>query len=91
MRRSAHLVARLPLNEIVPELLQQGDPHPPLHYLTLGGWMRLVGESEFALRYLSALTGTLLLSVLGVLGRRMAGRKAGLLAAGLAALSPGLI
>lgn len=87
----SYLFTRLPLGEIIPELLDQGDPHPPLHYLALAAWTRLAGVSELSLRYLSALAGTLLLPVLAVLGRRMAGPRAGLLAAGLAAVAPGLI
>ncbi len=87
----SYLFTRLPLGDVIPELIDQGDPHPPLHYLTLNAWVRLAGESELALRYLSALAGVLLLPVLAVLGRRMAGPRVGLLAAGLAAVAPGLI
>jgi hypothetical protein len=87
----SYLFTRLPLGEVVPELIDQGDPHPPLHYLALNVWARLAGDSELALRYLSAMAGTLLLPVLAVLGRRMAGARAGLWAAGLAAAAPGLI
>ena len=77
--------------EVIPELIAQGDPHSPLHYLALNGWTRLAGDSELALRYLSAAAGVLLVAVLFALGRRMAGRPAGALAAALAAVSPGLI
>ncbi len=87
----SYLFTRLPLGEVVGELIDQGDPHPPLHYLSLNAWTDLVGVSEVALRYLSALAGTLLLPALYLLGRQMLNRPAGLVAAGLAALSPGLI
>ncbi len=87
----SYLFTRLPLGEVVGELIDQGDPHPPLHYITLNAWVDMVGVGEVALRYLSALAGTLLLPVLYLLGRQMLNRPAGLVAAGLAALSPGLI
>jgi hypothetical protein len=83
--------SQLALNEVIPELVDQGDPHPPLHYLLLNIWAGAVGVSEFGLRYLSVLAGTLLPAVLYALGRRMDGRLTGLIAAALAAIAPGLI
>ena len=83
--------AQLQPAEVIPELISQGDPHSPLPYLALNVWTRLAGISEFSLRYLSAVAGVLLVATLYALGRRMAGRPAGVLAAALAAVSPGLI
>ena len=87
--------SRYELDEVVPNLIEQGDPHPPLHYLLLNVWVRMAGDSELALRYLSAVAGALFLASLYALGRRMGGPAGGLMtgliAAGLAALSPGLI
>ena len=40
------------LSEIV--ALTAADIQPPLYYLLLHGWIKLVGKSEFALRFLSA-------------------------------------
>lgn len=82
---------RLPLNNVVSELIDQGDPHPPLHYLILNVWADMAGVSEFALRYLSVIAGTLLPAVLYTLGRRMSGRTTGIIAAALSAIAPGLI
>ena len=31
----SYLFARLPLADVIPELIDQGDPHTPLHYLML--------------------------------------------------------
>jgi outer membrane biosynthesis protein TonB len=64
------------------------DQHPPLYYALLHGWMRLVGDSEFAVRTLSALFGTLTVPVIYRLARRIAGKTAGLLAALILAVSP---
>ena len=85
------LFTQLPIAEVIPELIDQGDPHSPLHYLTLNAWVDLAGESELAMRYLSLLPGVFLLPFLFQLGREMTGRKLGLLAALLAAISPSLI
>lgn len=35
------------------------DVQPPLYYLTLGGWVRLAGSSEYGLRFLSVACGFL--------------------------------
>lgn len=85
------LYARQPFAEIVPSLLRDADPHPPLHYLLLAIWMRLAGDGELALRLPSALAGTLLLPALFQVGRRLLGRDGALITLLLAALSPALI
>ena len=64
-----------------------GDVHPPLFFWLLWPWIRLVGDSEFAVRLLPALTGTLLLVVTLALAARIGGRRAGLFALALAALA----
>lgn len=87
----SYLFASVPAAEIVPKLIQQGDPHSPLHYLALHGWMQVAGKSEFALRYLSIVAGVLFLPLMYQLGRRLLDERLGLLVAALAAVSPGLI
>jgi len=73
------------------------DIHPPLYYYILHFWIRAFGNSELAVRSLSALLGTLLVLLVFALGRVLAGRcgrdgdAVGLLAAFLAAVSPFLI
>jgi mannosyltransferase len=64
------------------------DIHPPLYYWLLGGWVRLAGTSEAAVRSLSALLGVALVALTYLLGRLLAGRWAGLAAAFLAAIDP---
>lgn len=63
------------------------DIHPPGYYWLLHIWLRLTGDSEFALRSLSALAGVLTVAFTAALGLRLFGRAAGLLAAGLVALN----
>jgi mannosyltransferase len=56
------------------------DVHPPLYLWMLHGWMQLVGESEFALRYLSLIGGLLTVALTYVVARRLTGRRPALLA-----------
>jgi mannosyltransferase len=70
------------------------DIHPPLYYVLLGGWRIFVGESEFALRSLSAFLGIGLVAITFALGKRLFGRDGGLaplLGALLAAINPALV
>lgn len=87
----SYLSTLLPLGDVVPSLISQGDPHSPLHYVLLNVWVDLAGDSEFAMRWISLVAGLLLVPLLYQLGREMASGKAGLLAAMLAAISPSLI
>ena len=64
------------------------DIHPPGYYLALKAWIAVAGESEFGLRFLSALQGVLAVAVAAALGRTLFGRGAGWIAGLLAALSP---
>jgi len=67
------------------------DKHPPLYYLLLHGWIRLVGGSDYAVRSLGAAIGALaVLPVYGI-GRRLGGPRAGAWAALLVALNPFLV
>src|SRR5579884_325232 len=52
------MVASGSLRSIVAALGRE-DFHPPLHYFLLHYWMRLVGRSEFSLRYMSVAAGVL--------------------------------
>jgi mannosyltransferase len=67
------------------------DTHPPLYPFLLYLWLRLAGSSPLATRFLSACVGTLAVPIVCVLGRRLLGRAAGLLAALLTAVSPALV
>ncbi len=64
------------------------DIHPPLYYWLLRLWSLFFGRSEAGLRSLSALAGVLTVWFVYLLGKRLYGGRAGLVAAALAALSP---
>jgi uncharacterized membrane protein len=63
------------------------DQHPPLYYVLLHLWLRL-GDDAATVRALSALLSALNIPALYLLGRRLVGSRAGLLAAAILALSP---
>jgi len=65
-----------------------GDIHPPGYYLLLHYWRGLFGESEFALRALSALAGLTLVAFTYLLGRHLFGESVGLIGAFLGSISP---
>src|SRR3954454_23395163 len=54
---------------------------PPLYYALLWLWAKLFGTSEYALRSLSALAGTLAVPVTYAIGATLRSRRAGLIAA----------
>src|SRR5512136_1239716 len=57
------------------EILRQVDSHPPLYYALLKVWMALAGQSDFSLRFLSVMAGTVALPSVYLLGRRLLGRR----------------
>lgn len=64
------------------------DPHPPLYYLLLDGWLAIFGTSEEFLRLPSALFGIGAVVLVYVLGKKTVDREVGVVAAGLLGLSP---
>ena len=72
-------------------LVPQCDPHPPLYFLLLKGWIALFGDSAAALRTPSALFGIASTAVVYAAGRevdRTTGRGIAWVAALLFALAP---
>ncbi|PJF46883.1 MAG: hypothetical protein D6709_10260 [Chloroflexi bacterium] len=65
-----------------------GDIHPPLYYIALKYWRAVFGESEAALRALSAACSTLTVLYAYLIGRDAFGRRTGLVAAFLLAVMP---
>lgn len=59
------------------ERVRAQDVHPPLYYLLLDMWTRLAGESEVALRIISAWAGLVALAGTHALGQRLFGQGAG--------------
>jgi len=76
--------------ESLPELFGRLrlDSSPPLYYIILHGWMRIVGDSEAALRLMSVVAGLVLVALVLVVGRRLLSLEAGVIAALLVATSP---
>jgi len=73
----------------VPALVEAAshDIHPPGYYLALKGWISIAGETEFALRILSAVAGVLTVACVYALGRTLFAPGAGLLAALIVAVN----
>jgi len=66
--------------------------HPPLFPAVVGGLVKLGADSTTAQRLiLAAVVGAAVVVAVGLLGRRAAGERAGLIAAGLAAVFPTLV
>jgi mannosyltransferase len=63
----------------------------PLYYLLVRGWLRLVGQSEFGLRYLALSFGMVAVPLVYRVGRRLVGGQAGLLATVVVTISPYLV
>ncbi|HQE92901.1 MAG TPA: glycosyltransferase family 39 protein [Anaerolineae bacterium] len=66
-------LARMPLLESV--RWTAGDVHPPLYYMLLHGWWRLVGEGEFVLRFPSVLCSLLAIPLIYRLGQAIGGDR----------------
>jgi hypothetical protein len=71
--------------------IPQTESTPPLYYAAAWVWSRIFGHGEVGLRSLSALAGTATVPLIYLSGRRLAGQLAGVVAGGLAAVSPFLI
>ncbi len=67
------------------------ERQPPLHYFLLHGWIRLAGSSDWAVRVPSAVFSVACVLLVAWLGSRVAGRRVGLFAAYLLAISPFLL
>jgi len=67
------------------------EPNPPLYFLLLHLWRLPAGSSEFAIRFLSVAPSALAVPLLYILGRRLAGHRAGIVAAALGAVNPYLV
>jgi mannosyltransferase len=71
----------------IPVLLRQ-DGSPPLYYLLLHGWLTLFGDGEAAARALSLVFAAITVPVSWWAGTAVAGGRAGVIAAALAAGCP---
>jgi mannosyltransferase len=82
--------ARLDLGGMI-DSLARTEGNPPLYFFLLDGWMRVFGDSEAAVRSLSALIGTATILVAWQIGRRLASARVGLVLAALVAFNPLLV
>ncbi|MCE5259350.1 MAG: glycosyltransferase family 39 protein [Chloroflexi bacterium] len=64
------------------------DQHPPLYFLLLRAVISLAGENDVVLRFPSACMAAALVPLLYILGKRLRNSRAGVIAAGMGALSP---
>jgi mannosyltransferase len=64
---------------------------PPLYYMLAWAWSKAFGLGPVGLRSLSALFGVMTIPVAFLIGRELAGRRAGLITAALVAFNPMLI
>lgn len=81
---------RLPFGELL-RTIPESEGTPPLYYVLTWIWSRAFGDSEAGLRSFSALVGTLTVLVVYLAGRELVSRRAGIVAAYLAASSPLLV
>ena len=71
--------------------VQETESNPAFYYVLAGGFEHLFGSSEFAIRSLSAIVGTATIPIVYAAAKGLGSRRAGLIAAALAATSPLLI
>lgn len=81
---------RLPFGDLL-RTIPESEGTPPLYYVLAWIWSRAFGDSEAGLRSFSALVGTLTVLVVYLAGRELISRRAGIVAAYLAASSPLLV
>ncbi len=79
--------AKKPLVDMV-QFIGETDNHPPLHHIVLWADIRLVGDSEFALRLPMMLMGAALIPMVYLIGREFFDRRIGLYAAAFATVAP---
>jgi len=71
--------------------VKRSESNPPLYYVLAWGWAKAFGTGEVGLRSLTALFGAATVPIVYCVGAELASRRAGLIAAALAAVNPMLI
>ncbi len=82
-----HFVLSMSYYELLTKL-PEVQPHLPLYYVLLKGWISLFGTEEQAVRLLSACVSTLTIPTIYALGKRLYGFQVGTIAALLFAINP---
>jgi 4-amino-4-deoxy-L-arabinose transferase-like glycosyltransferase len=80
------LLAQYPLSQLISHAA--AEPYPPLYALILKWWLQIAGDSEVALRSLSVISGLAMVLVGWRWASESLGRRAGLIALALLAISP---
>ncbi len=78
-------LSKQPLDQV---MAGGADTHPPFYPFMLHLWLRVAGDSPFAVRFLSLIPGVLLVALVYVLGCRLVSHRVGLVAAVLTTASP---
>lgn len=87
-----YFFSQQPFGDIIKATLALREPHPVASYFIEKSWLALAGDSEFALRFLSAWWGVLAVALLYRLGSRLSlGSGVSTLAALLLATSPYMV
>lgn len=84
---ATYIYSARPLGQLF-EIVRFSDPHPPLYYTLMHGWIAVGGDTEFALRFFSVITGILLIASMAALGKMIIGPRLGLIVALLVGLNP---
>ncbi|MGD8848221.1 MAG: glycosyltransferase family 39 protein [Anaerolineales bacterium] len=89
----AVLASRVGLSGIIRGALSpsggvSADVHPPLYFGALWAWMKIFGQSPFAVRLLNVCLSVLVMLVIWLLVKLLVGRKEAAVAVGLYAFSP---
>lgn len=80
------LAAKMPIADLFTKFLP-GDFHPPLYYLLLKYWTAVFGYSEISLRIPSIIFGLSTVYVIFLVGKKVFGKKIGLIASALLSTS----
>ena len=84
-------IVRLPSWSAMLEFLRLHESHPPLFYAVMRLWLPVAGDSDMAARLLPVAIGVATVPAIYVVGASLFSSRVGLLASGLAAVSPPLI
>lgn len=86
--RSGYSIGQILTNQIIIQNQVTIDTHPPLYYLLIHFSRQILGESDFAYRFPSAVSSLLLVPLMYQFGKRLHSSKLGLIAATLTAINP---
>jgi 4-amino-4-deoxy-L-arabinose transferase-like glycosyltransferase len=81
---------RMPLGDML-STIPHTESTPPLYYVLAWLWTQVLGHGAVGMRSLSALAGTAAVPAVYAAGRALASERVGIVAAGLAAVSPLLV